>query len=242
MQVMLNDQQLEYFDYEYVTDESWAGFQNAVAIQFPDVPKLRFLDMGGGAGHFAKRVANAYPAWDIYVMDIAAPLLKEAQKKGLKVINLSILDDTPAEWAGSFDIVSLNWVMHHLVGKNSADTDSNVLRALRNVKRLLSPRGIVSVYEHNVWGYFSHDFPGRLVYELTSSKMLARLMSKLGSNTAGVGVRFRSVRAWQDIFESVGFSLKTTGDYTGTPWPTYKKKLLLMKDVTVCYLSFAIIQ
>jgi hypothetical protein len=208
-QIVLDDMQIAAFNTEYVNDRRWRFFQAAVEAQFEDARCLRLLDVGGGAGYFAVRVRDTYPQWNVHVSDISDVLLSYAKSKGLTVIKSSILDDVPDRWVGAFDVVSVNWVLHHLVGSGHSQTNTNVIRALSNIRKFVAPTGLVSVFEDNYVGHLFHDSPGRLIYELTSRRSIARPVRWLGANTAGVGVRFRSASAWQRIFQSAGLIVRS---------------------------------
>ena len=208
-QRVLDDVQLAAFNREYVNDRRWSFFQAAVEAQFQDARGLRFLDVGGGAGDFAVRVRTAYPQWNVHVLDISDILLSHAKSNGLTVIKSSILDNIPERWVEAFDVVSINYVLHHLVGSSHVQTTANVTRALSNLRRLVAPAGMVSVFENNYVGRLFHDSCGWLIYELTSSRVIAQLAHRLGANSAGVGVRFRSAMAWQQIFQSAGFMVRS---------------------------------
>lgn len=236
-QVMLRDEQVAAFDTEYVNDQSWRSFEAAVDVTFGNPSrKIRFLDVGGGAGHFAKRVLTAYPNWEVTVLDPAEPLLAEARKKGLKAIQGSVLDPVNPDFIGQFDIISLNWVLHHLVGASSKITDANVEKAMTNVRKMLSKNGMVSVYEHNISGFVVHDSPGRLIYGLTKSKLLAAVTSRLGANTAGVGVRFRSGRAWRNLFRNSGFRVLQFRDHEDMTFTRFRRVVLNMRRANICHL------
>lgn len=204
-----DDTQLIAFNREYVNDRRWSFFQSAVEAQVQHARRLRFLDVGGGAGDFAVRVRTAYPQWNVHVLDISDFLLSHAKSKGLAVMKLSILDNIPERWVNAFDIVSVNYVLHHLVGSSHAQTTANVMRALSNLRRLVASTGMVSVFENNYVGHLFHDSCGRLIYELTSNRVIAQLARRLGANSAGVGVRFRSAIAWQQMFQSAGFMVRS---------------------------------
>ena len=74
-------------------------------------------------------------------------------------------------------------------------------------REMLRPNGRILVLE-NVWdGRRVDDLPGRLLYELTSSRALRPLIQRLGSNSAGVGVAYHSQSAWLDLFTRAGLSL-----------------------------------
>jgi hypothetical protein len=233
----LDDTQLAAFDREYIHGVRWSFFQTAVESQFSDVRSLRFLDIGGGAGHFATRVRAVYPGWSVHVLDISDILLNVARSKGIIITKGSVLDDVPDRFVGAFDVVSANLMLHHLIGVKDAQTTTNVARALSNMRKLVAPEGLVSVFEDNYLGYVFHDWPGRLIYELTQRQGIAPQPRRFGANTAGVGVRFRSARAWRGIFESDGFAVRSVNFDTDIDYGVgrVKKCLLNIKELNSCH-------
>jgi SAM-dependent methyltransferase len=218
----------------------WRFFQAAVEAQFQDARCLRFLDIGGGAGYFAVRVRDAYPHWNVHVSDISDLLLGYSKSKGFTVVKSSILDDVSDRWMGAFDVVSVNWVLHHLVGPDHSQTNTNAIRALSNIRKLVAPTGLVSVFEDNYVGHFFDDSPGRLIYELTSRRSIARFVRWLGANTAGVGIRFRSVSAWRRIFQSAGLIVRSVSFDSDLRIGRGKKMLLNIKEANCCHFSLSL--
>ena len=105
---------------------------------------------------------------------------------------------------GRFDIVSVNWVFHHLVGDTYAESRANVIASLRACARLGTR---ISVWENMYDGHWIDGLPGWLIYRLTSLKSLAKLTRFAGANTAGVGVCFQSRRQWEKNFADAGLEI-----------------------------------
>lgn len=71
----------------------------------------------------------------------------------------------------------------------------------------------VPIYE----SFVINNFSGWLIYQITSNSALsvlgnfiAKFIPSLKANTFGVGVRFRSHKEWQRMFESLGFEIVNT--------------------------------
>ena len=78
---------------------------------------------------------------------------------------------------------------------------------LEQARALLRPGGRIVVYEQVYEGFVVE--PGRLIFALTTVKqpISAKVMNKLGANTAGVGVRFRSKSGWRKLFSRHGLAV-----------------------------------
>ena len=99
-----------------------------------------------------------------------------------------------------FDIVFINWLLHHLVANSYSKTKFNSEFALRSSRKLLNENGHVAVFENTCDGMIIDSLSSHLIFHLTSSKLLAPITSKLGANTAGIGLCYRSKQEWLDIF------------------------------------------
>ncbi|MGA7541185.1 MAG: class I SAM-dependent methyltransferase [Steroidobacteraceae bacterium] len=207
----LSDAQVEPFDMEYVEGRRWLAIRELIQRDFPD-GDFTLLDVGGGNGRFADRILAEFPNSVATVLDNSESLLsRNAPNPRKTVIRESVENLASIDGSRRFDIVCFHWLLHHLVSDSYRRTSSNQLEALKCAKRLLTPRGRISVFENMYQGYVSEGLPGLLIYHLTSAKSLTRLVRAMGANTAGVGVCFRSSRDWARMTASAGLQ---TADYT----------------------------
>lgn len=228
MQVrQLDDSQLANFDKDYVGDEKWKGLRASIDRDFPD-RSFSFLDIGGGNGLFAAKVLAAYPQARGTVLDNAAILLRKNKDwPDRKTIVCGSAENLETLFAGGrFDIIFMNWVLHHLVGDSYACTTENVRRLLHSAGSLLHPDGRISIFEHMYDGLAIDNLPSHIIYHLTSSKRLSSLIRRCGANTAGVGVCFRSRKAWSDIIRDARLEVV---EYAEEPrWPEPLRQILLL--------------
>lgn len=226
----LDDDQLQAFDTEYVTDALWAAFSARVAEDFPE-GDFRFIDLGGGTGRFADRVLEAFPKSTGIVLDNGKLLLDRNAPHPRKELVLAGVEAAPLAEKGPFDLVCFNWVLHHLVDDGYSATRRAVDGALGAACRALTPRGRISIFENLYDGVWIDALPGRLIYEVTSSKLLAPLARSQGANTAGVGVCFRSREGWLQVLREGGLEVRATAD--DAPWalPLKWRVLLHMGNV-----------
>ena len=203
----LTDDQLSEFDVEYVTDARWPPIFDGLA-RLPS--EFRFLDVGGGNGLFADRVLDHFPHASGVVGDNAPILLeRNAPRAGKRAIVLDALA-LPEAGLDRVDVVFLNWVLHHLVVTGDyVRSRRNIVRVLGDVRWLLEPDGMVSVYENMYDGWPYHNAPSHLIFRATSTQRWAGAMRRLGANTAGVGVCFQSEASWRRIFDEAGFEVVT---------------------------------
>jgi hypothetical protein len=216
----LSDNQLMAFDTEYVTDRLWVPVKRCIDRDFPG-GRFTFLDVGGGNGVFADRVLANYPASTGVVLDNSAFLLRRSQPHPRKWMVLENVENLERVAQEKYDLVFLNWVLHHLIVRSSyLGSKEHMRRVLNSILMLLTEQGRVSIYENMYNGLIIDSAPSWIVYQLTSSRTMAQLFKKYGANTAGVGVCFHSYRQWFSIITQIGFKVL---DYTddldwSIPW------------------------
>lgn len=213
----LDDQQVEAFDTEFVDDARWGPISNFIDRDFPD-GEFSFLDVGGGNGVFADRLLAAYPKSTGMVLDNSAVLLSRNVPNPRKATICTSAENV-ATLNHRFDLISVNWVLHHLVGHSYRESRQHQLSTLQALRGLLTERGRVSIYENNYLGWVLPDLPGRLIFELTSSKLLSSVVGKMGANTAGVGVCFLSKRQWFETVGKAGYQLLEFSEPDSWTWP-----------------------
>ncbi|WP_152432438.1 hypothetical protein [Vibrio aquimaris] len=104
-----------------------------------------------------------------------------------------------------YDMIQFNWVLHHFIAHSYAETHALELEGLRSAYNMLGSEGIVIIFENFYEGKEHTNSPGKLIYQLTSSKLLKPVTSALGANTAGVGVCFNSELHWREAIDKSRF-------------------------------------
>lgn len=169
----------------------------------------RVVDIGGGCGFFAKRLADT-AGEQTRVIDMDPRSLEECRRLGVEG---RIGDALAPVIDGDEGVVTFNLILHHLVGASERETRRLQIKALRawhgNADRLFVNEYIYQSLVGNV--------SGRLIYAVTSSRILSYLAEKvsrfvpsLKANTFGVGVRFRSHEEWRSLFAEAGFHVIDT--------------------------------
>jgi Methyltransferase domain len=212
----LDDSQLISFDIEDIIDKRWEIVKEMIYKDFSR-GEFSFLDIGGGNGKFADRLLNEYPKCRVTILDNSQMLLNANLENPRKILicdsveNLDKLNIT-------YDLISLNWLLHHLVGNSYAESRKNIYSTLSLVLKLLNEGGRISIFENMYDGILFKNWPGFLIYQLTSSKLIAKITKKMGANTAGVGVCFLSKNQWLSTFSKTDLTVLKYSD-TEEPWP-----------------------
>jgi len=107
-----------------------------------DQPELRsaerVLDIGCGTGTFVALLKKQFPKIEVVGLDPDPKALARAKQKseraGVSVRFDQGFADDPRYESGSFDVVFLSFMFHHLEAENRENT-------LREVRRVLKPEG-----------------------------------------------------------------------------------------------------
>jgi ubiquinone/menaquinone biosynthesis C-methylase UbiE len=130
---------------------SWRTVDNSCPHLLPylDKPSLAILDVGCGPGTITVDLATRVPQGFVYAIDPSAEVIEKARKhaveKGITNVHFEVGDifswdklDGVAE--AGFDIVHAHQVLQHL---------QNPLGAMKEMKRLVRPGGILAVRDCN---------------------------------------------------------------------------------------------
>lgn len=190
---------------------------------------LDVVDVGGGCGYFARHAMQDSSA-RVRVLDADPASVAACRAAGVEAEQgdaLSLRSDLRA------DVASFNLILHHLVAASEPATRSlqqQALAAWRDRARVL----FVNEY---VYESYLPGASGRLIYAITSSRLLSALASavarwvpSLRANTFGVGVRFRSHAEWERLFERAGW--RVAERRLGTPeGVSTARRMLLIKTI-----------
>jgi hypothetical protein len=197
----LNEAQTHSFDMEYINENRWSIIKRCIDNDFYN-KKFSFLDIGGGNGIFTDKILNTYNNSTGTIVDNSEFLINKNQSNNRKKVILDSVENLDNILNNAhFDLVFINWVLHHLVAESYAETEMNVVNILTLSSQFLNADGRISIFEDIYDGIWFDNLPSHLIYHLTSLKSLAGLMNMWGANTAGVGVCFRSKANWMSIIQ-----------------------------------------
>jgi SAM-dependent methyltransferase len=213
----LDDTQAAAFNEDYAEGGRWDAVKACIDRDFAG-GDFSFLDIGGGNGRFADRLLLRYPNARGTVLDNSQVLLAlnvPNERKDLICKSVESVSDIKDR----FDLISVHWLLHHLVGESYSQTRRNQMRTLRALRALLTPRGRISVFENMYQGWVREGLPGWLSYHITSARRIAWVVSRMGANTAGVGVCFLSKREWLTTFHETGLEVLSYAEPDNWVWP-----------------------
>ena len=223
-QSVLTEEQNTYFDHEYVKDEYFENLVSILTRTFPEDAPIRVADFGSGNGLFLDRLLSVFPRATGYGIDISARLLSRNTPDVRKnLVNTSFLQYEPGF---KFDILSLNWVLHHMVSGSVEETRQLIRKTVSHAVASLKPGGRLVVFENVLNGLVNDDLSSRLLHRGTSNKMIAGLTKRMGANTAGVGIYYLGRDSLLGLMKEHGMRLDD--EFAGSFQPYGRKNLLFL--------------
>ena len=226
-QRLLNHMQISAFYHDEFVKSQVVDFSNLVISQ--GFRHRVVVDIGGGFGYFAEALQQKYNI-NARVIDLDPLSIKECRTRG---VDARQGDAFNPPISGDEEVVCFNLILHHLVGRNEAETKWLQTRALQPW-RAGSVSIFVNEYIYESWLFSISPW---LIYRITSSKFLsliagaiAKFVPSLRANTFRTGVRFRSSDQWLSLFHSAGFRVvaysRGPDEVISTP-----RRLLLIKSI-----------
>ena len=167
------------------------------------------VDVGGGVGRFAKLLTERREN-TVRVLDIDENSISSLKNDGAHNIEALVADALNPPIFGDEKVVTINLILHHLVG-NSEKLTRELQKSALKVWRGKTDYIFINEY---VYESFIGNLSGKLIYYITSSTALSligyfvsKFIPSLRANTFGVGVRFRSHCEWLKLFEQCGFEV-----------------------------------
>jgi SAM-dependent methyltransferase len=226
-QKTLSNEQLETFYHDAFVEDQTRHFIALVGVGVHESKLV--TDVGGGCGFFAKRLAYL-TGRKVKVIDTDTASIETCRRNG---VDAAYGDALNPDAMGGEGIITLNLILHHLVGSSEQITFELQRKALAAWRRHAQA---VFVNEYIYESYLG-NLSGWLIFQITKSRFLSgigRVVSSVvpafRANTFGVGVRFRAHEEWVRLFASAGFDVKRrlVGEEEHVSLPL---RLLLIKHI-----------
>jgi len=227
----LSEEQLAHFDAEF---RDWFEYRETLQGLLETCVRPTVLDVGGGNGRFLDNLLAAFPDCQGVLVDNSEYMLaRNVEHPRKKVILGSALSLHETAAPESCDLITFNLMLHHLVAASSDSTTASVVSALKAASRLLRPQGHIVVYEQVYNGLLAAIEPGAIIFALTRLRMplFTPMLRRMGANTAGVGVYFRSTTSWTAVFKAAGLRLLNRRAVHRDSPSFIRKAAFLMRDV-----------
>lgn len=198
---------VDYFD-AHPHRYSKARLRGIAAMVRPHLPAdASICDVGAGGGETLKRLAKALGLRDLTAMDVSSTTLERARRRlrAARIVRMSILDeDALRPFVGTFDVVLVAAVLHHLVGRTRRASAADAQRGLDNACRLAKPGGLVLLLEPAFRPRAASGllfWTKRLVTTLTSSRVA---LGGYWNNIGAPVVSFYTPEQLQDMIHRTG--------------------------------------
>ncbi|MDD2961187.1 MAG: class I SAM-dependent methyltransferase [Muribaculaceae bacterium] len=233
---VLEDNQLEHFNTDLMLPCYWEVFLSVLERNIDSNKSFSVLDVGGGIGLFADKLISMYPNAEVTILDNSEYLLSQNKQHARKhFIHGSAMDLELLLADKSYDIISFNWVLHHLVSGSRATSMDNISMVLKEAARHLKDNGYISIIENLYNGIIIDSYPTKLIYNLTSIsfKPVSSLIRKVGFNTAGVGVNFMSEKIISKLIIGAGLSINSSDALDCWYYNLFVRLVLMTKPMKI---------
>lgn len=204
-------------------------FGRYIREAFGDRP-WSMLDVGGASGDLCDYLHEHFPHLRATVLDISPDLLNENVRAPWKtIVEGSATELVSCLGQQSFDLICIHNLLHHVVDGKYHSSGRQVERVLQQTRELLAPNGRLSLFEMSYRGWPIETLCGRIIFELTSNRVIGPLCRPLGANTGGVGVRFQPETAWRDMLARSGFDILEFVRTVPFRFPLYVRVPLAMR-------------
>lgn len=189
------------------------------------------LDIGGGAGSFAKLLVDNCPNLGVVVLDPSEGLLSEIDDVRVKKVNGCLPNDMPL--VSHFNYVHIRHVLHHITGSSIGKSKELVRLSLMTMKECLNDDGFLLVHDTFYEGYLFPPISRTLVFNLLAlQKRVGRIIPSK-EFLAGLEVCFYTRSEFKSMLGDCGFEIV---DYCEEYWVrtdikrAMKKWAMLVKD------------
>jgi len=204
-------------------------FDRYLRETFGDRP-WSMLDVGGGSGALSDYLHELSPQSRSTVLDISPDLLESNSRGAWKTIVQGSATELAAHVGQQrYDLVCIHNLLHHVVDGSYRSSGRRVESVLRQAREVLAPGGRLSLFEMSYRGWPVETLCGRLIFELTSSRVLGPLCRPFGANTGGVGVRFLPETTWRHLLDQSQFEILELVKVDPFRFPLYVRIPLLMR-------------
>lgn len=171
--------------------------------------KIKVLDIGCGDGAFIKSLINSSINAEYTATDISLKMINFAKENlNNNDIFLMVSDafDIPISKNYKFDLIHIDSVLHHLIGKNRAESKRLADKLLNRLNGHLTKDGKIIVEEVYYDSYFLEEFTSICIFY--GLKMLNRTRIDINKLMAefhkGLEVRFFSQRELMNLLRNHG--------------------------------------
>jgi len=171
--------------------------------------RKKILDFGCGDGFFIKKMIEAGIKGEFFGTDLSSSMIKLAKEKIQdKDVCLFLADgyNLPLRTGVKFDIIHIDGVLHHIIGKTRKDSITKVEKIIINLGERLSENGILLIEEFDFISYIIPSITSFFLFYCLKLINLFNLdLSKISSEfQPGLEVNFFNDAQLKKILEKFG--------------------------------------
>lgn len=233
-----DDQQLYYYREEQSRINMYLKRYAGTIADMKLKKSLSILDVGGGAGFFAKWIKGQIiegggktACLKITVMDSS----RYETWDGEDGINYVLCDAVNADQVfekESFDYIFCNMFVHHLIGRTFGESEKIRDQVFVALKKILKPEGRIMITDNVNNGFLFNEASSRILFALTSCQnpIIKKVLFRFGAHSAGSGVCMMSLKMWNRLFMSAKLEIVEQKLTRPDKWNIVKKIFLMSKE------------
>ncbi len=169
-----NSVRLSGYDAAFFADRKAREIAQTLADRGIPTAGLRFLNFGCGIGSGEPALVRHLPGASIFAIDVSRKSLDVARERNRKLSEVSFgeFDGRHIPFPGSFDVILLAGVLHHIPPTERPDI-------LRILFAALSAQGLLFLFEHNPWNPLTRKVVKGCPFDEEAQLVPARSLRKL---------------------------------------------------------------
>lgn len=195
-----------------------------------------FLDLGGGAGAFARLIKNRFPSSNVTIVDPSRELLNRVGDESIVRIQGELPDQLNIN--NKFSYIHLNSVLHHITGSSINESKNLLKKSIVTINNHLENGGYLIVREVFYDGYLIDSLPRTILFYLLSLLNMLNVKFPTKEFLKGLKVCFYTRGELSSFFIEGGFEIIDQRDFSwddnsiGNKYKYIyvKKKLILLKN------------
>ena len=133
-------------------------------IKAKQTQNISILDIGGGAGIFAKLVKNACPDIDVTVIDPSIRLMDNICDSRIRKLQGELPNFIALNT--HFDYIHVKQVFHHITGSSIESSKELLRESLLSIRKYLKDDGVVLIHELFYESYLIPELSRNLIFYL----------------------------------------------------------------------------
>lgn len=168
--------------------------------------KSSLLDIGGGAGLFAKLLKDEIPFMNITIVDPSKELLAKIKDESINM-KIGYLPNNIELSYKSFDYIHIKMVIHHLVGNNINNSKLQLRESLKSIRRLLKDGGYILLHDYYYESFISPSIGRNIIFYALKLQNMLHVKIPAKEFRIGLQVLFYTRAELRSMLAECGFEI-----------------------------------